>query len=141
MNPNRLARAILAVMVLMLPVFDNLPALATTWYVAPNDDDGSDCQTTSAPCLTINGPVRKASDGDTILVSEGIYTATSGNEVVLLDKGVNLSGGWDAGFAMSGGASIIEGGGVRRGVTVSGSVVLFPENIPPSAQPFKRQEQ
>jgi uncharacterized repeat protein (TIGR01451 family) len=94
---------------------------AGTWYVVPppTGSDGNDCLTPSAPCGTINGAIGKAASGDTIKVAVGTYTGT-GNEVVLINKNITLSGGWDTGFASQNGMSTIDGGGARRGVTVSG---------------------
>lgn len=69
---------------------------AGPWYVAPDGDDGDDCLSPATPCVTIDGALNKPSflADSTILVATGIYTGT-GSEVVLLDKSVTLSGGWD----------------------------------------------
>lgn len=121
MSPSRIAQAVLFLVVSLLPVLAGPSARAATWYVTPTGDDTADCQTPATPCLTINGAIGKAADGDIILVSEGTYSVTSGDEVVFLKwRSLTLSGGWDAGFAAQGGTSVIDGGGVRRGIFVDG---------------------
>jgi uncharacterized repeat protein (TIGR01451 family) len=89
------------------------------WYVAPGGSDGYDCQSPATPCATVNGALGKADflAGGTVLVATGTYTGT-GDEVVLLDKGVRLFGGWDGTFTTQGGASTIDGEDARRGITV-----------------------
>jgi len=90
---------------------------AGQWYVANTGDDANDCLSPSTPCATINAAIGKALAGDAILVAMGTYYGSAA-EVVLLDKDVELSGGWDASFASQSGASIIDGQGARRGVTL-----------------------
>jgi hypothetical protein len=92
-----------------------------TWYVATTGSDSNDCETTSTPCLTINGAIGKAGAGDTVMVEEGTYTGT-GDQVVLVDKDINLSGGWDSGFSTQSGTTVIDGEYTRRGMTVNASV-------------------
>ncbi|MEK6754211.1 MAG: choice-of-anchor Q domain-containing protein [Chloroflexota bacterium] len=94
----------------------------TIWYVSTTGNDANSCSATDAPCLTINGAIAKAVDGDTILVAVGTYTAASGEEVVLINKSVTLSGGWDEAFTAQSGMSTIDGQEVRRGITVTASV-------------------
>jgi uncharacterized repeat protein (TIGR01451 family) len=90
---------------------------AGPWYVAPDGDDGNDCLSPGAPCASINGALGKASFGETIYVAIGRYIGT-GTEVVLLDKNVTLSGGWDTDFTVQSGVSTIDGQDARRGMTV-----------------------
>ncbi len=47
----------------------------------------------------------------------GIYTGV-GDQVVLLDKSVTVSGGWDGAFAVQNGTTIVDGERARRGVVV-----------------------
>jgi hypothetical protein len=63
-----------------------------------------------------------------VLVAIGTYTGT-GDEVVLLDKSVTLSGGWDAGFVIQSGTSTVEGEGSRRGITVNSGVTAVVEGF------------
>ncbi len=95
------------------------PALAAaTVYVSPAGNDGNTCLAPSAPCATINAAVGKASTGDTVVVAVGTYKDTS-SEVVLIQKALTLSGGWDSSFASRPGYSTIDGQSARRGVQAS----------------------
>ena len=87
------------------------------WYVTPFGNDGNDCLTPTTACATINAAITRASAGDTIRVATGTYTS-GGSEVVLLNKSVVLSGGWDLAFVEQYGASIVDGQTVRRGIEV-----------------------
>src|SRR6185436_18715609 len=93
----------------------------TLWHVAPTGNDSNSCLLPVSPCATINGALNKAVAGDTILVAAGTYTG-SGNEVVLIDKSITLSGGWDASFTMQNGTSFIDGQGARIGVLATNAV-------------------
>ena len=95
---------------------------AGAWYVATTGNDLNTCASAAAPCLTINGAIGKAVDGDTVNVAIGTYTAT-GTEVVLLDKSVALLGGWNATFTALTGVSTVDGQASRRGMLVSGTTV------------------
>jgi len=94
---------------------------AAIWYVATEGNDSNTCSDIGTPCLTINAAISKAASGDMIEVAAGTYTG-SGTEVVLIDKSVTLSGGWDSNFAVQDGKSIIDGQGTSRGITVNSSV-------------------
>ena len=105
---------------------ENIPALApVTWYVATTGLDSNSCTGTGSPCLTVNGAIGKpaVASGDIIKVATGTYTG-SGTEVVLINKSVTRSGGWNAAFTTQSGTSTIEGQGVRRGITVNSSVTV-----------------
>ena len=97
---------------------------ADTWYVATTGSDVNDCLAVSTPCATINGAIGKATSGKTVMVAIGTYTAASGLEVVLIDKSITLSGGWNATFATQSGRTTIDGGGARRGITTAGTSVF-----------------
>jgi len=88
-----------------------------TWYVSTLGSDTNDCQSPASPCQSINAAITLAAEGDTIKVAVGIYTGT-GTEVVLINKGLTLSGGWNESFSTRIGTSTIDGEGARRGVTV-----------------------
>lgn len=96
---------------------------AGPWYVAPGGSDSNDCLNPSTTCASINGVLAKPgfTAGDSVLVATGTYTGT-GTEVVLLDKSVILSGGWDAGFTTQTGMSVIDGEGVWRELMVNSGV-------------------
>ncbi len=110
----------LATLALMLSAASQASS-AGPWYVAPGGDDNNDCLSPGTACASINGPIAKASPGDTIYVAIGTYTGT-GDEVVLIDKDITLSGGWDSTFTTQSGTSTIDGEGARRGMTVNDNV-------------------
>jgi hypothetical protein len=119
----------LALAVLVMIALATQPARAAgPWYVAPGGSDGNTCTSPGAACASINGAIAKASAGDTIYVATGTYTGT-GDEVVLLDKNVTLSGGWDAGFTTQSGTSTIDGEGARQGMTVNSGVTAIIERF------------
>jgi len=93
----------------------NLSLQNVTWYVSPSGNDANSCSMPASPCLTINGTISKATAGDTVLVAIGTYT-NSGAEVVLVDKSITLSGGWNASFTTQNSLSTIDGQNARRGI-------------------------
>ncbi len=106
-------------------------ALAVTLYVkATGGSDSNNCLSPAAACATINGAIDKAANGDTIKVAIGTYTGT-GTEVVLINKSVTLSGGWDTGtgFTTQSGMTTIDGQGTRRGITVNSGVTASVEHF------------
>ena len=113
--------AIALAMLVIIALTSRTIRAAGPWYVAPGGDDGNDCLSPGTPCATINGAITKASAGDTIYIATGTYTGT-GDEVVLLDKDVTLSGGWDGTFTTQSGTSTIHGEETRRGITVDTGV-------------------
>ena len=94
------------------------------WYVAIGGSDASDCLGPATPCATINAAIEKAGPGDTILVSTGTYLGT-GSRVVLVNKDVMLSGGWDLAFTAPNGQSIVDGEASRRGIRVTTDVTAI----------------
>jgi uncharacterized repeat protein (TIGR01451 family) len=100
------------------------------FYVAPGGSDSSDCLSPTTACATINGALSKLDPmlSTTILVATGTYTDT-GTEVVLVNKSVTLSGGWDASFVIQSGTSAIDGEETRRGITVDSSVTAIVERF------------
>ena len=120
---------VLAALVMMILASQPSHA-AGPWYVAPGGDDGNDCLSPGTACATINGALNRPGFvlSDTILVATGTYTGT-GDEVVLLDKDVILSGGWDASFTTQSDSSTIDGQGSRRGITVNSGVTATVERF------------
>jgi hypothetical protein len=114
------AKAVVRLVVLLPSLTLAAPSLllAASFYVTPTGDDTNTCTSPASPCATMNGALGKAAPADTILVAVGTYTAT-GSQVVLIQKGITLSGGWDTSFVAPAGYSTIDGGGIRRGVEVS----------------------
>jgi hypothetical protein len=86
-------------------------------FVALTGVDTGNCSDYANPCLTINHAIGQAIAGDTIGVAEGTYTG-NGTEVVLINKSVNLSGGWNTGFDAQTGYATIDGGKARKGIAV-----------------------
>jgi hypothetical protein len=103
---------------------------AGPWYVAPDGDDGDTCADASHPCATINGALNKPGfmSGDMILVAAGVYTGTD-SQVVSLDKGAVLSGGWEASFSAQSGTSTIDAEGARRGLDVPYGITATVEHF------------
>ena len=101
---------------------------AGSWYVAPTGNDNNDCLSPVSACATINGANGKATAGDTINIAVATYSG-SGTEVVLIDRDINLSGGWDIGFSTQSGTSIIDAQGQRRGIFVNSGTVAVVERL------------
>src|SRR5262245_52563478 len=91
---------------------------AAVLYVAPGGNDGGTCTAPGTPCATIQAAVDKASDGDTVRVATGVYSAPVAASVVTIGKGLTLAGGWNAAFTLQAGLSTIDGLGVSRGVAI-----------------------
>ncbi|MEO7841640.1 MAG: M4 family metallopeptidase [Anaerolineales bacterium] len=102
--------------------------VGSTWYVATTGNNSNSCSATGSPCLTINGAIGKAANGDTIKVASGTYIGT-GTEVVLINKNATLSGGWNAGFTTQSGVSTINGENSREGVYATSSVTASLANF------------
>ena len=100
------------------------------WYVSPGGNDANDCQTPTTSCATVNGALNKPGiiAGDAVLVATGVYTG-AGDQVILLDRDVTLSGGWDASFTEQSGMSTIDGQGARRGMTVNFGITAVVERF------------
>jgi hypothetical protein len=82
---------------------------AGKWYVSPGGNNSNSCASPAASCVSINVAIGKASAGDTIYVQVGTYyTDPDSIEVIHLDKGVNITGGWNESFTTRSGRSVIE---------------------------------
>jgi hypothetical protein len=97
-------------------------AQAGTWYVSNSGNDANACNTPAAPCATIQAAVDRAASGDAVRVARGTYTAT-GAEVVLINKNMALSGGWDQNFTSQSGTSEVNGQSSRSGIVVYAGAV------------------
>lgn len=75
-----------------------LPALATTWYVSPSGAKKAEGTSPSAPLKAIWSAVEKAAPGDKILVAAGNYTGKAACGFIVIDKPVELYGGYSADF-------------------------------------------
>ncbi len=96
---------------------------AGTFYVTPDGDDSNECSDPTEPCATIQAAVSKATSGDNIKVSVGTYTSSS-SYVALIDRSLELSGGWDVSFTSQIGKSILDGEGVRGEIQVAEMVTV-----------------
>jgi hypothetical protein len=101
---------------------------AGPWYVTPTGDDNNDCLSPGTACATINGAIGKASSGDAVNVAAGTYTGTS-SEVVLIDRDITLSGGWDSTFSTQSGMSMIDGQASLRGITMNSGATAIVEHF------------
>jgi len=101
---------------------------AGPWYVAPGGNDSNSCLSAIEPCATINGAIGLASSADIIYVAAGIYTGTT-SEIVLIDKDVTLSGGWDVTFSTQEDLSIIDGENSRRDILINSEVTATLEHF------------
>lgn len=113
------------------------PACAeTTWYV---DDD------VPADFSTIQGALDASSDGDTIIVRDGIYTGTGNRDISFGGKAVHLrsengpetciidcegAGGAFAFYSGEGGASVLNGFTITNGSASSGGGIYCSSSSP-----------
>ncbi|MBN1976185.1 MAG: right-handed parallel beta-helix repeat-containing protein [Anaerolineae bacterium] len=84
-----------------LPTAHAAPA-ATTRYVAPDGDDGYNCNSVANRCRTVQRAVDVANGGDEILVATGAYTGVQTREgeiqVIYISKTMTIRGGYDTTF-------------------------------------------
>jgi hypothetical protein len=97
-----------------------------TFYVnIATGNNSNSCTSIGTPCRDIQEAINKASAGDTIKVANGRYLFSSNPtpNVVIIDKNLTLSGGWNNDFTSQTGASTIDGANVNNGILViSGTV-------------------
>jgi hypothetical protein len=122
MKPKPACGALHIALVLVCSIVSSFTPLvaraAGPWYVAPGGSDASDCLSPATACATINAAITKAAAGETVNVATGTYTPIFGTgEVVLINKSINLQGGWDAAFTSQTGMSTIDGQVIWRGIT------------------------
>jgi tartrate-resistant acid phosphatase type 5 len=90
-------------------------------------DNSNSCTSIAAPCRNIQETINKTSGGAVIYVASGTYLfSTNGSpNVVIINAGVKLSGGWSSDFTAQTGVSIIDGGDVNNGIlAISGNVLV-----------------
>ena len=126
---RRILTLSLLITVLILANSSSDPAAAAgPWYVAPSGDNSNDCLSPGTPCETINAAIGKATSGDLIYIAEGTYT-DSGTFVVIANKSISLSAGWDPSFSIQDGFSTIDGERARSGVYVQNGVTADMERL------------
>src|SRR5688572_162402 len=86
------------------------------WYVLTTGNNSNSCSSTGSPCATINGAIAKASDGDTIYVSSGLYQGSAA--IVGITKSITILGGWNSNFSTQTGFSILDGTGNPANTTL-----------------------
>ncbi len=96
---------------------------ASIFYVTKSGNDSNDCLSPATPCYSINGASGKAAPGDIIEVTAETFTG-SGENVVVIDKDVTLSGGWNAEFNVQTGMSIVDGQNTRRVIYIFGATTV-----------------
>jgi hypothetical protein len=90
-------------------------------------NNSNSCTSIAAPCRNIQEAIDKASDGDTIYVSSGryLFSTNSTPNVVIINKGLRLSGGWTSDFSAQTGASTIDGANVNNGIlAIAGTTIV-----------------
>lgn len=80
------------------------------YYVALTGNNSNLCNSASAPCLTLNMAMAKASAGSKIYVADGTYIYTGGLPTSLVvTKNITLSGGWNTSFTVRNGKTVLDG--------------------------------
>lgn len=85
------------------------------------------CISAAAPCQNIQEAINKANPGDKIYVAGGTYlfSSNASPNVVIINKDLTLSGGWNSDFTAQDQVSIIDGANVNNGIlAISGTVVV-----------------
>ncbi|MGB8980631.1 MAG: choice-of-anchor Q domain-containing protein, partial [Anaerolineales bacterium] len=88
-------------------------------------NNGNSCITPTEPCRNIQETINKASAGDTIRVASGTYqfSVNPSPNVVIINKGLKLSGGWNSDFTLQDGVSVIDGATINNGILSLSSTV------------------
>ena len=96
-----------------------------TWYVSTTGDNSNTCLSPDLPCKTMNAAINKASNGDVINITDETFYFSGyhwESEVVLINKNIELSGGWNATFTNQDGYTTVDGVNAKRGITISSGV-------------------
>ena len=95
---------------------ENRTRLSQFYYVASFGNDTNDCQSIENPCATIQSAVNKAASGDVIYVTAETYFGGSAENIVKIEKILELSGGWNDSFSEQVGMTILDGELSHRGI-------------------------
>ena len=90
-------------------------------------NNNNTCLSVAASCRTIQEAINKASAGDIIKVANGRYLLSTNPSpnVLIIEKNLTLSGGWNAAFTSQTGASTIDGANTNNGILIlSGTVAV-----------------
>jgi CARDB protein len=100
----------------------------TYYYVnIATGNNANACTSAAAPCRNIQEAINKASSGDVVYVATGryLFSANGTPNVVIINRNITLSGGWNATFSSQVGASTIDGANANNGILIlSGAVVV-----------------
>jgi len=90
-------KSLIATAILSLTVI--VPALATTWYVSPDGKKKNPGTSPAEPLKAIWHAVEQAAPGDKILVAAGNYTGKASCGFIVIDKPVEIYGGYSSDFS------------------------------------------
>ncbi len=105
---------------------------SSTLYVdIATGNNSNSCTTIAAPCRNIQEAVNKASAGAVIYVASGRYLFSTNPtpNVVIINKSLRLSGGWNSNFSLQDGASTIDGENQNNGILSLYSATVVVENF------------
>jgi hypothetical protein len=94
------------------------PMDLSVWYVNPTGSDSNDCLSPARACAAIGTAVDRADPGDSVYLTSGIYTTSTGSELVLIDKDLTIAGGWDTEFTNQTSLSILDGQDLRQVIII-----------------------
>lgn len=98
-------------------------------YVTITGLDTNDCLSPANACGTIQRAVNQAVSGDQVLIEQGTYLIGEGPQGILVDRDVQLSGGWDPSFTIQAGMSTLSGGQFYRGIVLQPGVTSTIERM------------
>ena len=75
-----------------------MSSMATTWYVSPNGKKKNAGTNPAEPLKTIYNALDQAADGDKILVAAGNYSGKTGTGFIVIEKPVEIYGGYSDDF-------------------------------------------
>ncbi|MHB8134125.1 MAG: hypothetical protein ACYDH1_07860 [Anaerolineaceae bacterium] len=122
---------------ILSPIHVNAASLPLTRYVSTTGNDIGNCIASTSPCRSIQYAINQSISGDTILVSQGMYTYNQSNDpcpflknssigkdgsavVCIVDKTLTIQGGYPAGYWQSADpttfTTIIDGQNAHRGI-------------------------
>ncbi|MBI5351844.1 MAG: M4 family metallopeptidase [Chloroflexi bacterium] len=100
----------------------------TNYYVnIATGSDSNSCTSIASPCKHIQETINKAASGDIVNVASGIYlfSTNASPNVVIINKDITLSGGWNTNFSQQSSSSTIDGASAKNGIlALSGIVVV-----------------
>lgn len=89
----------IAIMSLILSVMILSTAYGETIHVSISTGKNKNAGTAEAPMKNLDKAIKKAKEGDTLLVAEGIYSGTFKVGYIVIDKPVKMYGGYSTDFS------------------------------------------